>query len=63
MEKKVEKSTFETALDAKLLSTVHQVLKDHELELTDKIQKLINKYVLKIVKKTDKQIKKALKAD
>jgi hypothetical protein len=49
-------------LKEKLFSAVHKVLKDNKAEMTDKIQKIINKSIEKIVKRTDKQIKKVLRA-
>ena len=48
-------------LKEKLLESVNKVLKDNKSEFTDKIQKTVNKFVKRIVKKTDKQNKKAIK--
>lgn len=50
------------SLKSKLIAAVHKVLKDNKDELTDKIQKVINKSIKRIVKKTDKKIKKAIVA-
>ena len=49
-------------LDEKLRAAVQKVLLEYKTELTDKIEKVINNSIRKIVKKTDKQIKKALKS-
>lgn len=48
-------------LKTKLIAAVHKVLINNQSELTDKIQKVVNKSIKRIVKKTDQQIKKALK--
>lgn len=48
------------SLKSKLIAAVHKVLQDNKAELTDKIQKVVNKSIKKIVKKTDKKIKKAI---
>lgn len=49
------------SLTDKLLTAVHNVLKETEAELTSQILKAVNKAIKKIVKKTDKQIKKTMK--
>jgi ElaB/YqjD/DUF883 family membrane-anchored ribosome-binding protein len=49
-------------LTDKLMAAVHKVLKANKSELTDKMQKVVNKSIKKIVKNTDKQIQKALTA-
>ena len=59
--KKKGKSTMSKQLKDKLIAAVHIVLKENKSELTDEIQKVVNKSIKKIVKKTDKQIKKVLK--
>jgi predicted transcriptional regulator len=48
------------SLKFKLIAAVHKVLKDNKSELTDKIQKVVDKSIKRIVKKTDKKIKKAI---
>ena len=48
-------------LQDKLIAAVEKVLKENKSELTDKIQKVVNKSTKKIMKKIDKHIKKALK--
>jgi hypothetical protein len=62
MKKKAVKKTKSKPLKGKLIAAVHKVFKANKSDLTAKIQKVINKSVNKIVKNTDKEIKKALKA-
>lgn len=61
MTKQPIKPVLPKPLKEKLIAAVHKVLKDNKAELTEKMQKVVNKFSKKIVKKTDKQIKKALK--
>jgi hypothetical protein len=49
------------SLKDKLIAAVHKVLNENKAELTFKIEKLVKKSIKRIVKKTDNQIKKALK--
>lgn len=56
------KPTVAKTLQFKLIAAVHKVLKDNKAELTDKIEKVVNKSIKKIVKKTDKKIIKAIEA-
>lgn len=60
MVKKTSKPVITKSLKEKLVMAVHKVLKDNKSELSDKIEKVINKSIKKIVKKTDKKIIKAL---
>jgi glutamine amidotransferase-like uncharacterized protein len=67
MEKKVVKhvkvkASIVKTLKDKLMTAVHNVLKENNTELKNKIQKVIEKSVKKIVKKNDQQVKKALKS-
>lgn len=50
------KSTFTNPLKAKLIAVVNKVLKENETELTNDIQKAVNKSVKKIIKKTEEKI-------
>ena len=58
--KKIEKTVPAKPLKDKLIAAVHKVLIENKSVLTDKIQKVINKSIKKITKKTGKQIEKAL---
>lgn len=57
--KRIKPSTAKS-LKSKLITAVHKVLRNNKSELTDKIQKVVNKSIKKIVKKTDKKIKKVM---
>jgi hypothetical protein len=48
-------------LKEKLVIAVNKVLHANKSELTNKIEKVVNKSIEKIVKKTDKEIEKHLK--
>lgn len=50
------KSTFTNPLKAKLIAVVNKVLKENETELTNDIQKAVNKSVKRIIKKTEMKI-------
>jgi len=54
-ETKTVKPNVVKSLKSKLIVAVHKVLKDNKVELTDKIQKVVNKSIKKIVKKTDEK--------
>ncbi len=56
------KPSVSKSLKSKLIAAVHKVLKDNKAELTDKIQNVVNKSIKRIVKKTDKKIKKAIES-
>lgn len=55
--KHMEKKT----LKEKLTAAVNKILQDNKSELTNKIEKVVNRSIKKIVRKTDKQIKMQLK--
>ncbi len=57
--KKVKPSVAKS-LTSKLIAAVHKVLKANKAELTNKIEKVVNKSIKKIVKNTDKKIKKEI---
>lgn len=48
-------------LKEKLLAAVKKVLKDNKTEPTKKMEKVVDKSIKRIVKKSDKQFTKALK--
>lgn len=50
-----------TSLHEKLWEAVKSVFKEHKSELTPKMEKSVKKPIRKIVKRTDKQIKKVIK--
>ncbi len=50
------------SMKSKLVAAVHHVLEDNKAELTDKIQKVVNKSIKKMVKKIDKKLVKAMDA-
>lgn len=62
IEPKTVKPNVVKSLKSKLIGAVHKALKDNKVELTDKIQKVVNKSIKKIVKKTDEKLKKAVEA-
>lgn len=49
-------------LKEKLITAVNKVLQANKSDLTNKIEKVVNKSMKKIVKSTDKQIKKQLQS-
>jgi len=57
-----EKTSVSKSLKSKMITAIHKVLKNNKDELTDKIEKVVNKSIKKIVKKTDKKIKKAIES-
>lgn len=57
----VVKPPLVRSLKKELIAAVHKVLKDNKTELTEKIEKTVSKGIQKIVRKTDEQIRKALK--
>ncbi len=63
MTKKIVKPNLANDLKNILTSSVHKALKDNNSELTDKFQRAVNKFIKRIVKKTDRQIKKLRHAE
>jgi len=50
------KPSIVRSLKEKLMTAVHKILKDNKSEMTNKIQKVVNKSIKKIVKKANKEI-------
>lgn len=59
---RVSRSRIVKPLKEQLSMAVHKVLSDSELDLTNKVEKRLKKTVSLLVKKTAKQVNKALKA-
>lgn len=60
---RASRSRIVKPLKEQLSMAVHKVLSDSELDLTDKVEKRLKKTVSLLVKKTAKQVKKALKTN
>lgn len=58
---KKENTWKKKTLKEKLTAAVNKILQDNKSELTNKIEKVVNRSIKKIVRKTDKQIKMQLK--
>lgn len=60
---RASRSRIVKPLKEQLSMAVHKVLSDSELDLTDKVEKRLKKTVSLLVKKTAKQVEKALKTN